>query len=65
MAVLRQHLPSVPRCCPCAASLALAASCTLARVCTRLARLGVVPGGTGWATGQVRAGGGKGRVIII
>jgi hypothetical protein len=37
MAVLRQHLPSAPRCCPCAASLALAASCTLARVCTRLA----------------------------
>ena len=43
MAVLRQPLPSVPRCCPCAAALALAAACTLARVCTRLARLGVVP----------------------
>jgi hypothetical protein len=43
MAVLRQPLPSGPRCCPCAAALALAAACTLARVCTRLARLGVVP----------------------
>jgi hypothetical protein len=93
MAVLRQHLPSAPRCCLCATFLALAASCTLARVCTRLsrrpsaapmrvpelktaphalmrlhpsltrppaaawpcccrlARLGVVPGGTGRATG--------------
>ena len=38
MAVLRQHLPSAPRYCPCAASHALAASCTLARVCTRRSR---------------------------
>src|SRR5215813_2947270 len=31
LAVLHQRLPSVPCCCPCAASLAVAASCTLAR----------------------------------
>jgi hypothetical protein len=36
LAVRRQRLPSAPRGCPCATSLALAASCTLARVCTRL-----------------------------
>src|SRR5207247_4827034 len=36
LAVLRQRLPSAPRCGPCAASLAAAASCTPARVCTRL-----------------------------
>ena len=32
LAVRRPRLPSAPRGCPCAASLALAASCTLARV---------------------------------
>jgi hypothetical protein len=40
---LRQRLPIAPCCCPCAASLALAASCTPARVCTSLSLRLAVP----------------------
>src|SRR5262249_40664626 len=43
LAVLRQRLPTAPRCGPCAASLAVAASCTPARVCTRLSLVLTVP----------------------
>ena len=40
---LRQRIPVAPCCCPCAASLALAASCTPARVCTSLSLMLAVP----------------------
>jgi hypothetical protein len=40
---LRQRIPIAPCCCPCAASLALAASCTPARVCTSLSLMLAVP----------------------
>jgi hypothetical protein len=43
MAVLRPRLPSAPCWCPCAASLTVAASCTPARVCTRLSLVLAVP----------------------
>src|SRR5262249_41436951 len=43
-----------------------AASCAACQAVSRaLARLGVVPGGAGWATGWARAVSGKGRVLFL